>query len=248
MKKAFLILMLCTIAGISVMSCNSSLSKEVKDDNTHLYGNLEVFKTVNSVSKKTMLGVKNAESGTIIISPRECDSITADKHVIFCHNSKYSVNVYNHNGEEIGDGFEMFSYWNQNGEYYLGTNYKTNTYYFPSTKEVVKCAPNSSLQIEGQYMFLKTPQAWEIRDKDGKFVYKAPHNSYIICMNIDINKSEVSIVIPEKVNKWKTIYVMRDLDNKEIARFSERDWMKNQTAISKKAKFINFNIPEDNKS
>lgn len=236
-------MMLCAIAGIIMISCNPSNSKTVVEKNI-LYGNLELFQTTHTETNKKLIGVKDRNTGKIILSARECDSITADRYVIFVHQSKYAVNVFKHNGQEIGS-FELFSYWK---EYYLGTNYKSQTYYFPKTEEAVKAAPNNSLICEGQYMILKTNNDWQIRERDGNLVYKAPLNSCIISMEVDINKSEISIVIPTKVDKNKKIYIARSLDNEEIGRYTEKQWMNHHHSISKNAKFINFDIPEESNS
>lgn len=234
MKKICFILTLCICVDVSFASCSgSSLANPISDD---------LVLIDHSDGSKNILGVINTISGDTVIEPQECDSITADEYVIFCHLDKYSVRVYKHDGEEIGNGFELFSYWNQNGEYYLGTNYKKNSYYFPQTEELINLDSCGKFICASHHIFIKTEKFWEIRKSDGKLLSQIPHNACIVCLDVDINKAEIYIITPEQVDKKKTIYIMRDINNNEITRFTEQDWLKQRMIFEEKATFITDNV------
>lgn len=219
------------LSAIIIWSCTSNSSKE-----TALWGNLVSY-TEEGAKGEILLGVKaklgeTEETDKIIITPDKYQSITADENFIICRVNDVKIKVFHHDGLPLGKGvFDTFTSMPK-GEGYLGTKYKTRTFYFPMQKHTV--TTKNSLTTLNEVIMLLDSGEWEIRNYDGNLLWKTPQLSAGETLWIIKNNSQYYIAIEKSKGKC-TIY---DVNGKELKSITSAQWQKAQTKLTSQKEFI----------
>ena len=230
MKKLFLTIMI-GLSAIIIWSCTSSSSNE-----TALWGNLVSY-TEKGENEEILLGVKakygkTGEADQIIITPDRYTSITADEYFIICRRNDIEINVFNHDGSPFGNGvFDTFTSM-PIGKGYLGTKYKTRTFYFPEQKHIV--ITKTSLTTLREVLMLLDSGEWEIRNYDGDLLWKTPKLRAEETLWIIKNNSRHYIAI-EKSKGACTIY---DVNGKELKTKTTAQWRTSKTKLTAQKEFV----------
>lgn len=233
MKKLLFGLMVSLVA-IIVTSCG------FKSQETPLYGNLVSFTAPGENKEDVLLGVKDKAADRVIVTPAYYEDIVADANLVICRVSGTKVEVYRHDGEPLGEGtYDTFTRMPQ-GNMYLGTNYATNTYYFPAQKTLI----NTETYLTGlKQIFLRVHSGeWEIRDYEGKLIWKTPkladNEKYWLIKDTKAPGETFYFAISK--NKGTPACVLYDLTGKEVKKLNASKWR-----ITQK-KFLNAKDLEPN--
>ncbi len=223
MKKILFILSVLTICALS--SCGGFQS-EVNP----LLGNesLNTFTTLADDGTTILTGVTNPQSGHVLVSPAEFNAITGDNDVIICRSPKEKFYVYKTNGEQIGV-FDLFTHWRDNGNYYLGSKYGLQVFYFPANDEIVSTKQTFS---EIDVMLLLVDGKWQIRDYFGKLLWTIPKDFMLIR---DIQRQDVFVIAIEEGRS----HVLYDKDGKKLKKLTSSKWKKLQS------QFENMEVTEN---
>lgn len=230
MKKLLLHIVI-GLSAIIIWGCTSSSSNE-----TALWGNLVSY-TEEVNGEEVLIGVKakygkTGEADQIIITPDKYQRITADENFIICRMNDIEIKVFNHDGTPFGEGvFDTFTSM-PIGKGYLGTKYKTRTFYFPTQKHIV-ITQNSLTTLKEVIMLLDSGE-WEIRNYDGDLLWKTPQLRAGETLWIIKNNSRYCIAIEKSKGKC-TIY---DVNGKELKSITSAQWRKDQTKLTAQKEFI----------
>lgn len=174
-------------AMVMISSC-SGLPKDVKlSDELVAYAEL-------SDDNDTLWGVKDAFG--LVVKPGRYNKVGMVDNVITCEGKDDNLTyAFTEKGAYIGK-FEIFTHWVENGDYYLGVKYKDRTFYFPKSGDIVK--------VDGVYfglkaMFLDIDGKCEVRDYEGKCLWKLPTKDAIIFK--EAGQDEYYIFAPEDWSK-----------------------------------------------
>jgi hypothetical protein len=194
------------IMSVFVVSC-SKLPKDIK-----LTDELVAFAELNEAND-TLWGVKNSK-GEVLIAPNFYRNFTVDDNIITCEDAEGYTEAFKHSGEKIGQ-FELFTHWNQNGDYYQGVKYRDCTYYFVKTNEIV----NASDEFTGlTFLFLNVDGQCEIRNYDGVLLWKIPQDATIIK---EEKAEEYFILLPEG-----NMYALYDTNGQVTKKINQRQYKK----------------------
>ena len=239
MKKLLFGLMVSLVA-IIMTSCG------FKSEESTLYGNLVSFTAPGENKEDVLLGVKDKAADRVIVTPAYYQSITADANVIICRVSDTKLEVYLHDGEPLGNGkFDTFTKMPQ-GNMYLGTNYATNTYYFPTQDYIV--STNAYLTGLKQIFLWIESGEWDIRNYDGTEVWKTPklaeNEQYWIIKDTKAPTEMFYIAISKK--KGYPACTLYDMTGKEVKKLNSSKWrmtekkLKNTKDLGGKATYAEF--------
>ena len=217
MKNVLFGLMISLVA-IIVTSCG------FKSEETSLYGNLVSFTAPGENKEDVLLGVKDKASDRVIITPAYYEEITADANLIICRVSGTKLEVYRHDGEPLGKGtFDTFTKMPQ-GNMYLGTNYSTNTYYFPAEDYII-CTESYLTGLKQLFLRIDSGE-WEIRDYEGKLIWKTPklgeNKKYWVIK--DIKAAGETFYVAVSKSKGTPACVLYDLTGKEVKKLNASKW------------------------
>ena len=228
MKKLSFILMML-VALISV-SCG------FKSETSPLTGELETFTEQSEDGNNILVGVRNIQTGDILVSPDLYTSVTADEHLIICKDVDSLTFVYTTSGTKLGR-YDMVTHWNNNGEYYLCAGYKTSCYYFPKIKEFVHA---KGVYNGLKYLFLEIDELWQIRNYDGEFIGNMP----TVCTLIkdEAAKEETYYFVTTSDDERSPIYRLYTIDNKKVKTFNTRQWAKAEKKLKFKQALDGLNI------
>ena len=152
-----------------VMSSCNGLPKDIKlNDELVAYAEL-------SENNDTLWGVKDSY-GLVVKPGRYCKFGMVD-NVITCVGKDDNLTyAFTEKGSYIGK-FEIFTHWTENGDYYLGVKYKDRTFYFPKKDEILKV---DGVHFGLKVMFLDIDGKCEVRDYEGKCLWKIPSRDAIV--------------------------------------------------------------------
>lgn len=228
MKKLFYGLMICALAFIAT-SCG------FKSEEKPLHGSLVTFTAPDDGSDGILLGVRektpNPDDSRVIVTPARYASITADDNVIICRVSDLKVEAYKHDGDPIGNGeFETFTRMPREEVVYMGTNYKTSTWYFPAQDET--CAVKSSYQgLKLLFLRLDTG-VWEVRSYDGKTLWTTPGmaegRKYWLIKDTKAPGEEFYFAVTGGKTPACTLY---DCNGKELKKLNASHWRLTQKKL-----------------
>ncbi len=220
MKKLLSQAMVCALVFLAT-SCG------FKSTETPLHGNLVTFTAIGENKDDILIGVKEKSTDGIadrvLITPAHYQEITSDGDVIICKVADMKLEVYHvSNGNPIGSGkFELFTKI-PSRKAYIGTKYKTVTYYFPENgKTIVTQNRLESLKN----LFVKNGDVWEVLDYDGNLIWQAPALIWLI-KDSKASVETFYIAIPgEKKNSGCTIY---DINGKQLKKLTASRWSRAQ--------------------
>lgn len=233
MKKVLLGLMVSIIA-IIVTSCG------FKSEEKNLCNGLVSFTAPGENKKDVLIGVKDKISDIVIVTPARYKEVSADERVIICRESETKLEVYNHQGDPIGKGvFDTFTKMPQ-GSIYIGTKYKTTTYYCPLQEETIT-TQNTLMAIRQIFLQRKSGE-WEIRDYNGNLLWKTPRltegEKYWIIKDTKAPTESYYFAITK--SKGTPACILYDDEGKEVKKLNASKWRITQKKL--------LNLKEMNKT
>ncbi len=167
--KNLLLGLMVSIVAIIATSCG------FRSEEKNLCNGLVSFTAPGENKEDVLIGVKDTYTGKVVVTPARYKEVSADEKIVICRVSETKLEVYDYEGEPIGDGvFDTFTKLPQ-GNMYIGTKYKTTTYYFPLYQETIT---TQSTIMAIHHIFLQRKSGeWEIRDYNGSLVWRAPRLS-----------------------------------------------------------------------
>lgn len=187
-------------AALATLACIfSSCSNQSKEQPLAGCPDLSTFTMLAEDGETVLTGVKQPQTGHVIVPPEYYQAITSDGKVITCTSSEQDITVYTVKGEKIGN-FEMFTPWQD--KYYLGVIYINKTYYFPAVNEII--STRASLH-ELELIFIKTDSGWDVRSYTGELKSKVPAESFWIIRDAKV-PTNLLIGVEEGVSKGCTLY------------------------------------------
>ena len=150
------------------------LSCETRPTVTPLTSTLETY-TARDVAGKWMLrGVRVSGTDSIVISPDNYKSISADENFIIATKSVDGMNlfwIFELNGKPVG-WFDTFNHFKSNQDsvkmdYYCGTNYDQRFYYFPKTGVAIRTKEEARFEQGQDYMLIFDGDEWKAFTYDG---------------------------------------------------------------------------------
>lgn len=174
-------------AMVMISSC-SGLPEDIK-----LSDQLVAFAELDATND-TLWGIKDSY-GLVVKPGRYCKFGMVD-NVITCVGKDDNLTyAFTEKGAYIGK-FEIFTHWVENGDYYLGVKYKDRTFYFPKKNEILKV---DGVHFGLKVMFLDIDGKCEVRDYEGKCLWKLPTKDAIIFK--EAGQDEYYIFAPEDWSK-----------------------------------------------
>lgn len=213
-----LIFMLSILFTCILSSCGGFTS-EVKP----LMGNenLSTFTQLAEDGQTVLTGVSNPQSGHVIVAPKNFISVVGDQHVIICRSPEDRFYVYKTTGEHLGV-FDLFTHWADGGNYYLGSKYGLQVFYFPEDNSVIE----SNLTFhEIDVVLLLIDGKWQIRDYYGRLLWTIPDKFTLIR---DLDRQDVFVIAIEQGRSC----ALFDKNGQKLKTLSAKNWKKLQAKFS----------------
>ncbi len=183
-----LMLVVAILSVACVLSSCGGLPEDIK-----LNDQLVAFAEFGETND-TLWGVK--DSFGLVVKPGRYNKVGMVDSVIACEGKDDNLTyAFTEKGAYIGK-FEMFTHWTENGDYYLGVKYKDRTFYFPKSGDIVKV---DGVHFGLKAMFIDVEGKCEIRDYEGKCLWKLPTKDAIIFK--EAGQDEYYIFAPEDWSK-----------------------------------------------
>ena len=219
MKKLFSGVLVCVCAFLAT-GCG------FQSEETNLTGNLVTFTAEGENKDDILIGVKEKSadglSDRVIVTPARYQNITADANVVICRVSDFKLEAYRaKDGDPIGRGiFDTFTKI-PTGNSYIGTKYKTLTYYFPAQGIDGKTV-QTKVRYEGlKNLFLQNGANWEVLDYDGNLIWQAPAAIWLIKDSKAVAET-FYITVPEaKKNGGCVLY---EMTGKQLKKITANRW------------------------
>lgn len=165
MKKARLFLLL--FIGLILFS---ECQKEYHE--SRLTDTLILCTITSQTDSLTLLGVKEKtgdnDTGRYVVPPTPYLSVQADSSVIVCTQKNNLIDAFTHKGKRIGSApFEIFTKL-PTGCVYMGARYKSRTYYFPKTGQIINT--EDAIQGSEQLFLMGEAGGCHILTYDGDWV------------------------------------------------------------------------------
>ena len=172
-----LMIVAIVLSVMSVMSSCGGLPEDIK-----LNDKFSAFAELDETND-TLWGVK--DSFGLVVKPGRYSKFSMVDDVITCVGKDDNLTyAFTQKGAYIGK-FEMFTHWTENGDYYLGVKYKDRTFYFPKKDEILKV---DGVHFGLKVMFLDVAGKVEVRDYEGKCLWKIPTRDAIVFKEADQDK------------------------------------------------------------
>jgi hypothetical protein len=181
------------VAGIAMCilaSCDNAVE-------TPLVGNLVKTEKQDSKTEKTILGVKDKETGKVVVKPAAYTDITADENLIIC-TGKEGIRVFLPDGTSTGSTLATFQ--KEAKGYYTGTitGDERTQYYMPTTKKWLSI---SATFKTADLLILQADTQWLVVKSNGEQLWKFPLAATLLEKEAG-SKYEVAIT-PEPTKKVK---------------------------------------------
>lgn len=115
----------------------------------------------------SLKGVRRIADGQILVQPGPYQSVTADSCFIVARKGAYSFEVWKADGTRIGK-FDTFTGFKRG--YYIGTNYRTTTFYFPRYDLLVR---SEEIRYGTHALCMRVEGIWQIRTYDGSLLQES---------------------------------------------------------------------------
>lgn len=155
-----------------LVACALGACDKFNSEVNPLMGNetLSTFTALAEDGKTVLTGVANPQSGAVIVQPGEYMSVVGDSDVIICKPADGKLHVYRLNGEKLGV-FDLFTHWTENGNYYVGSKYNLQLFYFPKYNETLEVRDTFN---QSDIMLMFVDGKWQVRDNFGKYLWQIP--------------------------------------------------------------------------
>lgn len=208
---------------------------------TPLNYTLETYTEQDASGEWRLRGVRESQTGTVIIKPDSYEQINCDDNFIICTKKDglmAQIWVYYYNGEMVG-WFDTFNHivsptfqssplssdepqQNQSlnastSDYYIGTNYNIKSYFFPKTEVLI----NTRYAFEGtSHLLLYNTDVWQVITMDGNMQIRLPTDSKVV-HNLTSDPKEEFFLVNESTNKVSLF----DIDSgQEVKEYSVKEW------------------------
>ncbi|MBO5038843.1 MAG: hypothetical protein J6C85_05250 [Alphaproteobacteria bacterium] len=173
--------------------------------------------TIKTDDGKILTGVKNTKTNQTIIEPIEASSAEIDGRVITITDLHKHKHAYTLEGIKLGS-FENWTHWQtEDIDYYHGTNYNKNCYYFPDKKFLCKAI---SAYAGTKALLLEQSSCWETIDYHGNVLFTLNQPFWIVKSLQGKEGERIFVVTP----KGKSAYIVRHFDGKIQKKLSKSAW------------------------
>ena len=166
--KSLFYLLSCLLLTGCLLSCGSH--SEVSP----LTATLQTYTAQDADGEWTLRGVRETGTGSIVVSPDRYSRITADENFIVATKPENGMNViwvYELDGKPV-DWFDTFNHFKSDRDsvkmdYYYGTNYDQQFYYFPKTGVAIRTKESARFEPGKDYMLILDGNEWKAFTYDG---------------------------------------------------------------------------------
>ncbi|MBO5441752.1 MAG: hypothetical protein J6J35_01340 [Alphaproteobacteria bacterium] len=210
-------IMLAVLAVFMVTSCSRPANEK------ELNNNLTAF-TFTTDDGKTLTGIKNKETNESVIEPVESSSVMTDKHVIVITDTHERKHVYTLEGIKLGL-FDNWTHWiAEDRNYYHGTNYNKNCYYFPDKKLFCKA---TSAYCAANTLLLEKNNCWQVIDFQGNTLSTLKKPFWIVKSLQKRDGEKLFIVRKQGVG-----YAITHIDGSNPKKVSKSAWKKIEKSLT----------------
>lgn len=226
MKKIMFIVLVCAI--VCLTGCQRFESKQTK-----LTDDLVSY-TALSETGDTLIGVKNINTNTVVITPNRWDSLHAEKDFIVASLGDES-SLFRFDGRQIGttpfERYMTMHFFQKRGSVATSDTLKQSmdvfykaysgstesaTFYFPKTDEVVSATWS---YIGMKHLFLETNNGWEIRNSDTKLIRKVDTKAFYFIKDLKSKEETFFFAVTEQAS-----VTLFDVEGNKIKQISHARW------------------------
>lgn len=173
--------------------------------------------TIKTDDGKILTGVKNTKTNEWIIEPIETSSVEADDLLITLIDTHNRTLIYSLEGTKLGS-FENWTHWKtEDADYYHGTNYNKNCYYFPDKKLLCKA---KSAYTGSTALLLEKSACWETMDYHGNLLLTLKQPFWIIRSLQDRDGEKIFVVTQQE----NLTYIVRHFDGTLQTELTKSAW------------------------